>query len=91
MGIVGSGVGGAAAASFDGKITSWPSDQTLNICTDQTLNICNVPVDEKSFVRYIAAEWYKNQSIDSNPRAIAQQAITNAQTLFNQLHYMGYI
>ena len=77
------GVGAAAAApAFDGKLMAWPEDSSLNIC--------NVPTDQKAFVRYVATEWYKNQSI-SNPRAQAQQAISNAQTLYGELASKGYM
>lgn len=71
----------SVAAAFNGKIQSWP---------EKSLNICNVPIEEKDFIRYIAAEWYKNQSI-SNPKETALQAIRNAQILYNQLNSLGYI
>ena len=74
--------GGAAAAAFDGKLMAWPEDETLNICS--------IPTEEKSFVRYVATEWFKNQTI-SNPRAQAQQAVQNAKALYGQLKSMGYM
>lgn len=77
------GVGGAAAApSFDGKLMAWPEDSALNIC--------NVPTDQKAFVRYVATEWFKNQTIN-NPRSQAQQAINNAQALYGELASRGYM
>ena len=90
----GAGGAGAAAAApaFDGKLTGWPQDGSVNISSapNSSLNICNVPTDQKAFVRYVATEWYKNQSI-SNPRAQAQQAISNAQTLYGELASKGYM
>lgn len=74
--------GGGGGSSFDGKLTGWPEDGALNIC--------NVPTDQKMFVRYIASEWYKNQTI-TNPRQQAIQAINNAQTLYSELSSRGYM
>jgi len=71
-----------AGASFDGKIVAWPEDKALNIC--------NVPSDQKSFVRYVATEWFKNQTI-TNARKQAQEAIANAQTLYGELSSKGYM
>ena len=69
-------------SSFDGKIIEWPQDQTLKIY--------HVPADEKQFIRYVASEWYKNQTI-TNPREQAKTAINNAKILFSQLSAQGYM
>ena len=83
MAELGGGAGGAAAAAaFDGKLMAWPENETLNIC--------NIPSEEKAFVRYVATEWFKNQTID-NPRSQAMQAIQNAKALYGQLRSMGYM
>ena len=77
-------VNGAATAGggFDGKIVAWPENDSLNIC--------NTPVDEKSFVRYVATEWFKNQTI-TNPRQQSIEAINNAKILYSQLSSQGYM
>lgn len=74
--------GAAAAASFDGKLKAWPEDESLNIC--------NVPADQKSFIRYFACEWMKNQPA-GNTRSQAIQAIQSAQTLYGELASRGYV
>ena len=81
--VIGSaGAGAGAAVAFDGKLKAWPENSSLNIC--------NVPIDQKAFVRYVATEWYKNQTI-SSPRSQAQQAIANAQALYSELVCRGYM
>lgn len=82
--------GAAAAASFDGKLTGWPENESLNISIDKSLNVCNVPIDQKAFVRYFACEWMKNQS-SGNARSQALQAIQSAQTLYSELSSRGYM
>ena len=74
--------GGIGAPAFDGKLTGWPEDSMLNIC--------NVPTNQKAFIRYVATEWFKNQTI-SNARQQAQQAVNNAQTLYGELLSRGYM
>jgi len=86
------GAGAAAAAAFDGKLTGWPQDGSVNISSapNSSLNICNVPTDQKAFVRYYACEWMKNQPA-GNARQQAQQAIQSAQTLYGELASKGYM
>lgn len=74
--------GNSSGGSFDGKIKAWPEEQSLNIC--------NVPVDEKTYVRYVATEWFKNQTI-SNPRQQSIDAINNARMMYQQLAHEGYM
>lgn len=74
--------GGGGGSSFDGKITGWPEEQSLNIS--------NVPVDEKAYVRYVATEWFKNQTI-TNPRQQSIEAINNARIMYQQLEHEGYM
>jgi len=74
--------GNAGGGSFDGKIVEWPKEQSLNIC--------NVPIDEKVYVRYVATEWFKNQTI-TNPRQQSIDAINNARILYQQLAHDGYM
>jgi len=74
--------GAAGGSSFDGKISGWPEEQSLNIC--------NVPIDEKTYIRYVATEWFKNQTV-VNPRQQAIDAINNARTLYQQLAHEGYM
>lgn len=76
------GAGGGGGASFDGKITGWPSEESLNIC--------NVPIEQKAFIRYFACEWVKNQPV-GNVKSMAQQAIQSAQVLYNELASRGYM
>ena len=74
--------GGSGGASFNGEITRWPENQALNIC--------NVPIDEKTYIRYVATEWFKNQTV-VNPRQQAIEAIKNAKILYQQLASEGYM
>lgn len=82
MGELDGASGGTGGASFNGEITKWPEDQALTIC--------NVPIDEKTYIRYVATEWFKNQTI-VNPRQQAIDAINNARTLYQQLAHEGYM
>jgi len=72
----------SGGASFNGEITRWPENQALTIC--------NVPIDEKTYIRYVATEWFKNQTV-VNPRQQAIEAIKNAKILYQQLASEGYM
>jgi len=82
MGELDGASGGSGGGSFNGEITRWPEDQALTIC--------NVPIDEKTYIRYVATEWFKNQTI-VNPRQQAIEAIKNAKMLYQQLASEGYM
>ena len=73
---------GSGGSSFDGKITGWPEDSTLNVSI--------MPTERKEFILSLACDMYKNQNI-SEPKKQAQLAIEYAIVMYNALKQKGFL